>query len=154
MPPDRFQTWVETQPSGPPLSALCIGNDTYAAPFGPHVNCAKDARHIADRVSSVSGASATCVTKLKDLASMQGALEHFLDKIYCSPQVVFIYFSSHGVQEGDVIFLVPTGASPSSVQELREQCLSHDDVFRILREKLEDRKVPDQGMRLVVLCVL
>ena len=154
MPPDRFQMWVETRPPGPPLYALCIGNDTYAATFGPLVNCAKDARHVAERVSSVSGASATSVTNLKDRASMQGALEHFLDKIHRPPQVVLIYFSGHGVQEGDSIFLVPTGASPRSVQELREQCLSHDDVFRILKEKLEDRKVPDQGMRLVVLCVL
>jgi len=40
------------------------------------------------------------------------------------------------------------------VQSFCEQCLSHDDVFRILKEKLEDRKVPDQGMRLVVLCAL
>jgi len=84
---------------------------------------------------------------------MRGALVEFLDKIHRAPQVVLIYFSGHGVQEGDAIFLVPTGASTSSVQDLHEQCLSHDDVFRILKEILEDRKVPDQGMRLVVLNV-
>ena len=146
MPPDRFQTWAETRPLGPPLCALCIGNDKYAVLFGPLVNCATDAKHVAERVRSVSGASATLLCNLKDRTSMQGALEDFLDKIHHPPQMVLIYFSGHGVQEGDAIFLVPTGASPSSDKELREQCLSHDDVFRILKKKLEDKKVPNQGM--------
>jgi len=153
MPPDRHQTWAETLPPGPPLCALCIGNDKYGTKFGPLTNCAEDAKQVAARVSCVSGSSATSAFNLKDRASMRGALVEFLDKIHRAPQVVLIYFSGHGVQEGDAIFLVPTGASTSSVQDLHEQCLSHDDVFRILKEILEDRKVPDQGMRLVVLNV-
>ena len=73
-------------------------------------------------------------------------LSKILGKIHQPPQMVLIYFSGHGVQEGDAIFLLPTGASASSDKELREQCLSHDDVFRILKKKLEDKKVPNQGM--------
>jgi hypothetical protein len=49
------------------------------------------------------------------------------------------------VQEGDKIFLVPTHASPSTVGELRALCLSHDELFRILKTDLEERDVSDEG---------
>ena len=92
-----------------------------------------------------SGAWAKEVCNVQDKAAMERALKDFLTKIHRPPRMVLVYFSGHGVQEGDEIFLVPTHASPSTLEELRAQCLSHDELFRILKTHLEGRDVPDLG---------
>ena len=104
---------------------------------GPLTNCAKDAKHVAECVRYVSEASATPVYNLKDRASMQRALENFLDKIHRPPQVVLIYFSGHGVQEGEAIFLVPTGASPSSACRTTTCFVSSRRSLRIERSQIK-----------------
>ena len=76
---------------------------------------------------------------------MEFEVKHFLRQIRRPPRMVLVYVSGHGVQEGDEIFLVPTHASPSNLEELRAQCLSHDELFRILKTDLEERDVPDLG---------
>jgi uncharacterized caspase-like protein len=131
------------------LCALCLGNDKYDLPGSPFAaldSCSNDAKTVATKVRNL-GASATHLSNLRNKASMEKALKDFLNpaKICRPPRFVLVYFSGHGVQEGEKIFLVPTGASPSSMQELHEQCLSHDDVFRILKQDLQDRDFPGQG---------
>jgi uncharacterized caspase-like protein len=146
----KEQTWNDTLPHGPLLCALCMGNDKYVAPGQPfdQLNaCGNDAKTVAKKVRDLGEdrAHATLLSNLKDKAAMEKALKVFLSQIRQPPRTVLVYFSGHGLQEGDQIFLVPTGASPSNVHELRQQCLSHDDVFRILKQDLQDRPLPDQG---------
>jgi hypothetical protein len=92
-----------------------------------------------------AGAWAKVKCNIKDKAAMELELKDFLRQIRRPPRMVLVYFSGHGVQEGDEIFLVPTHASPSTVEELRALCLSHDELFRTLKTDLEERDVPDEG---------
>ena len=146
--PVKWQKWEETLPHGPSLCALCIGNDDYeSSTFGALRLCARDAKAVAAQVRNKledAGAWAEVKCNIKDKADMEGELKDFLKKIHRPPRMVLVYFSGHGVQEGDEIFLVPTHASPSTVKELRALCLSHDELFRILKT-LEERDVPDEG---------
>lgn len=152
MPLFKDQTWEETTLRGPPLYALCIGNDKYASSnFAPLTCCVRDAKGVAQEVNSklgTKGGYATSATDLTDKEAMESAIKDFLSLIRLHgrpPRMVMIYVSGHAVQEGDQIFLVPTRASPTSVKELRQQCLSHDDIFRILKSDLADKDWPDQG---------
>ena len=90
----------------------------------------------------------------QDKAAMELQVKDFLRQIRQPPRMVLVYVSGHGVQEGDEIFIVPTHASPSTMEELRAQCLSHDELFRILKTDLEERNVPDQGAECCVRCDL
>jgi len=143
------QKWEETLPHGPPLCALCIGNDDYvSSTFGALSSCARDAKAVAAQVHNRlqrAGAWAKVECNIRDKAAMELELKDFLRQIRRPPRMVLVYFSGHGVQEGDEIFLVPTHASPSTVEELRALCLSHDELFRILKTDLEERDVPDEG---------
>ena len=149
MPPVKWQKWEETLPHGPPLCALCIGNDDYvSSTFGALSSCARDAKAVAAQVRHKlqdEGAWAKVKCNIKDKAAMELELKDFLRQIRRPPRMVLVYFSGHGVQEGDEIFLVPTHVSPSTVEELRALCLSHDELFRILKTDLEERDVPDEG---------
>lgn len=138
----RYQTWDATLPHGLPLCALCIGNDDYEGPHEKLDACVKDARKVSELVHEKlgsDGATATLVCNLKTKEDMKDALKKFLSKICRPPRMVIVYFSGHGQQEDDTIFIVPTRAKPSNKKELRDQCLSHDNVFRILKKDLEDR---------------
>jgi len=147
------QTWEETPSHGPWLCALCIGNDYRQNNTFHHLpSCIKDARAVYDLVLDKIGtprASATPHYNLKDKDGMKDALKAFCAQIRRPPRMVIYYFSGHAVQEGDGIFLLPNDASPRNLEELRQQCLSHDEVFRILKEELADRDVPDQGTSLI-----
>ena len=152
MAPVKDQKWEETTPRGPPLCALCIGNDKYASSNFALLNrCVQDAEGVAKQVNSKLGTKGGWAKSEKDLigkGTMESAIKGFLSHIRAHrrpPRMVMIYVSGHAVQEGDKIFLVPTRASPTSIEELRQQCLSHDDIFRILKSELEDRDLPDQG---------
>ena len=150
MPKVLEQTWEETLPHGPWLCALCIGNDYRENTVGHLPMCAKDARAVRDLVlDRIPRASATGHYNLKDKYGMEHALKAFCAQIRKPPRMVIYYFSGHAVQEGDGIFLLPNDASPRNLEELRQQCLSHDEVFRILKEELADRDVPDQGTSLI-----
>jgi len=152
MPPVKYQTWEETTPHGPLLCVLCIGNDKYEPStrkdFPPLERCVQDAEGVAQQVKSkIRGGWATIEKDLIDKEAMERALTRFISHVRRPARMVMIYVSGHAVQEGDKIFLVPTRASPTSVEELRQQCLSHDDIFRILKSDLADRDWPDQGVR-------
>ena len=158
MPLLKYQKWEETLPHGPPLCALCMGNDKYESSSFPALkSCVKDAKAVAAQVRDKlgqSGAWATVADNIKDKAAMEMKVKDFLRQIRKPPRMVLVYVSGHGVQEGDEIFIVPTHASPSTLEELRAQCLSHDELFRILKTDLEERDVPDQGAECCVRCDL
>ena len=150
----KTKQWDDLKTRGPQLRALCIGNNYNTkdnAVFGALKNCTKDAEAVAQKVRDLFGQEAVTLKRnIKHRAQLEKELRDFLLKIDRPPRMVIIYFSGHGVQEGDQIFLVPNDASPSNLEELREQCLSHDDLFRILKQDLEDREVVGDALSCVV----
>ena len=137
--------WEEVDPPGPMLRALCIGNDKYGrGRFEPLPSCGNDAERVAQAVRSVPNAEATCRMNLCDKPAMKKALIEFLDQqSNRPPRVLILYCSGHGVQAGDKLYFLPTSATPTSLNELQEQCLSHEEIFRCLAEWLEKIGIKD-----------
>ena len=156
MPPIKKMHWGDLNVRGPQLRALCIGNNTKGNHVFPDLkNCAKDASAVAQRVRIIFEPDAvTLECNIKTKEQLVTVLRDFLKRFDHPPRMVIIYFSGHGVQEGDEIFLVPTDAEPRTLDELRAQCLSHDDLFRILKQDMEDRQFPGEAVGDGLSCVL
>ena len=148
----KLRKW-EVLPQGPSLCALCIGNNEYSGETFPKLpNCVQDAQRVKEEVEKLPEdlkAVAEMRRNVKDKAGMEKALSDFLSKHAGSPlRTLLFYVSGHGFQTGDTLFLLPTSASPQSKKELSDNCLSHDDVFRIMQDWLEKEMVED------VLCIV
>ena len=156
MSPIRKKHWGDLNVGGPQLRALCIGNNTKGNHVFPDLeNCAKDARAVKEKICNIFGPDAvTLEYNIKTKEGLVTVLRDFLKRFDRPPRMVIIYFSGHGVQEGDEIFLVPTDATPKTSDELRAQCLSHDDLFRILKEDMEDKLFLGEVVGDALSCVL
>ena len=132
------------------LRALCFGNATYSsAQFGELPNCVQDANSVKKAVDEMPGAEAQVHINLADKRAMQAALDDFLGKASARPpRMLMFYVSGHGVQTGEQLYLVPTGASPGTPQQLSEQCLSHGEIFRAFEAWTDKVNIAD------VVCVL
>ena len=110
----KVRKWDEIMPLGPTLCALCIGNDEYSADknFSKLPNCVQDAERVADEVRKLPEAAADVHRNVKDKAGMEKALKDFLAKhAGRPPRILIFYFSGHGIQTGDTLFLLPTSAA-------------------------------------------
>ena len=146
----HLKRWDAIMPVGPMMRALCLGNEAYCGKqFDKLPNCVNDASSVRDMVNKVPSCKAEFKTNLADKKAMETALADFLCKASTHPpRVLLFYFSGHGVQTGDELYLVPTGASPSDNQELKEQCLSHDEIFCTFKKWGQKVKIGD------VMCVV
>ena len=100
-------------------------------------------------MDEVPGAEAQVHVNLADKKAMQAALDDFLGKVSDRPpRMLLLYVSGHGVQTGEQLYLVPTGASPGNPQQLSEQCLSHGEIFRAFKAWADKVNIED------VVCVL
>ncbi len=146
----RPQLWEAVSPRGPMLLALCFGNAKYSsAQFEELPNCVQDANSVKKAVDEMPGAEAQVHINLADKKAMQAALEDFLGKAKDRPpRMLLFYVSGHGVQTGEQLYLVPTGASPGNPQQLSEQCLSHGEIFRTFKDWVDKVNIAD------VVCVL
>ena len=142
--------WEAVSPRGPMLRALCFGNAKYSsAQFGELPNCVQDAISVKKAVDEMPGAEAQVHVNLADKKAMQAALDDFLGKASDRPpRMLLLYVSGHGVQTGEQLYLVPTGASPGNPQQLSEQCLSHGEIFRAFKAWADKVNIAD------VVCVL
>ena len=125
------------------LRGLCFGNAKYSsAQFGELPNCVQDANSVKKAVDEMPGAEAQVHINLADKKAMQAALGDFLVKASDRPpRMLLLYVSGHGVQTGEQLYLVPTGASPGNAQQLGEQCLSHGEIFRTFKAWANSDKV-------------
>ena len=133
--------WEVALPQGLRVQALCIGVDNYTK-LDPLRNAISDAKGIAQRVTDLpnSRASVVCenpATKRALRDSIQQFLETEVSKV-SPPRIIIIFFAGHGRQEGDMIFMIPAGADPKTFEELKKTCLSHDELFRLLKTGLDD----------------
>jgi uncharacterized caspase-like protein len=132
----RPRPWQEVSPRGPMLRALCFGNENYSsAQFSKQPSAVQDAQSVKKAGDEMPDGIAQVHMNLADKQAMEGALADFLGKA-CErpPRMLLFYVSGHGVQTGDQLYLVPTGASPSNQQQLSEQCLSHGEIFSTFKD--------------------
>ena len=128
------------------VKALCIGVDEYQH-LPALANCVRDARAIAQKVQDIHGSLAAagpdqerqCKNPVSKL-SLQQVLKTFLAGIVnAPPRVVLVYFAGHGIRTGDKIFLVPANATLEEGTDLKQWCMSLDEVWELLKTELEDK---------------
>ena len=84
--------------------------------------------------------------------SLQKVLKTFLAGIVnAPPRVVLVYFAGHGIRTGDKIFLVPANATLEEGTDLKQWCMSLDEVWELLKTELEDKIHVDDVLFLVIL---
>jgi hypothetical protein len=72
--------------------------------------------------------------------SLQKVLKTILARIVNAPQrVVLVYFAGHGVRTGNKIFLVPAHATLEEGTDLKQLCMSLDEMWELLKTELEDK---------------
>jgi len=107
----------------------------------------RDARAIAQKVQDIHGSLAAagpdqerqCKNPVSKL-SLQKVLKTFLAGIVnAPPRVVLVYFTGHGIRTGDKIFLVPATATLEEGTDLKQWCMSLDEVWELLKTELEDK---------------
>jgi hypothetical protein len=67
------------------------------------------------------------------------------------PRIVLIFYAGHAVQEGNHIFLLPANANPKTQEDLKSMCFSHDELFKLLKVKLDDKIEVEDVLYLVIL---
>ena len=143
MAPIKQKPWDDLARKGPRLRALCFGINTYTH-LDKLSNCERDAKTMAERVNGLSGCRATVCTsaKLKDKEAMMKEVRAFVASIdkEAPPRMVLVSHSGHAIQDGDKVLLAPSGAS-NEPNQLKQDCLSHDELFSILYEEMH-KKIP------------
>ena len=72
--------------------------------------------------------------------SLQKVLKTFLAGLVSAPpRVVLVYFAGHGIRTGSKIFLVPANAKLEEGHDLEQMCMSMDEVWKLLKEELDDK---------------
>ena len=145
MPPKhKPKRWSDLDQQGPTVRALCLGVNAYQH-LGPLDNCERDAEAMAEKVRALPGAlHGDCTAKvckssqLKDKEAMRNEVRKFVQTIDKDrpPRVVLVSYSGHGMQDGDAIFMVPSGAAPKDGEGLKRECFSYNELFEILYEEM------------------
>ena len=142
MPPKhKTKRWSDLDQQGPTVRALCLGINEYQ-----HLrtldNCERDAEALAEKVRALPGDCTAKVCKssqLKDKDAMRTQVRKFVQTIDKDrpPRVVLVSYSGHAMQDGDAIFMVPSGAeTPKDGEGLKRECFSHNELFEILHEEM------------------
>jgi len=78
-------------------------------------------------------------------ASLELALKEFVAPLISAPpRIVLVTFDGHGIRDRGTMYLVPANANLSEHADLAEQCLSHHQLFGLLKKELEDKiKIED-----------
>jgi len=131
------------------VRALCLGINAYDH-LPPLDNCENDAEQIARGVRTVPDGRRGCAatvrkgSQLRDKLAMINAISSFLaeiDKQY-PPRMVLISVSCHAIQDGADILMAPSAAS-NEPAELKQESLSHNEIFSILYHEMHEKtKVP------------
>ena len=143
--------WEDTLPRGQRTRALCIGVNNYTK-LAPLANAIADAEGIAQSIRDLPESSACAVqdpAHTKNKRALKERIEQFLVEIprECPPRIVLIFYAGHAIQEGAMIYLVPANADPKD----KNTCLSHDDLFRMLKFHVDDKIEVENVLYLVIL---
>ena len=152
-PRPKVQTWEQVVPPGLWVQALCIGLNEYK--HWPHLkNGISDAEGIAQSIETLPASKVLPVCQNpRSKLELQTAVINFLAQIdkHSPPRIVLVFFSGHGIQEGDEIFLLPAAADPTTREQLKKQCLSHDELFRELKRGLDEKIQVNDVVYLVII---
>ena len=143
--------WEDTLPRGQRTRALCIGVNDYTK-LHPLANAIADADGIAQSIRDLPESSACAVQDPAWTATkraLKERIEQFLVEIPRErpPRIVLIFYAGHAIQEGAMIYLVPANADPKD----KNTCLSHDDLFRMLKFHVDDKIEVENVLYLVIL---
>jgi len=110
--------------------ALVIGNSNY--PSRALRNPVNDARLISEKLTELDFK----VTEKEDmtLSEMRETIRDFMSQI-ADNDVVFFFYAGHGTQLGSVNFLIPVDADPKSEDEIPDEALDINFLFRKLALK-------------------
>jgi hypothetical protein len=153
MPMAKTKRWEESLPRGLQMQALCIGVNDYKKKTKLK-NAVADAEGITRCIENLpdSSARAVCVNP-ESKGALRWGIESFLLDINKErpPRIVLIFYAGHAVQEGNQIFLLPANANPKTPEDLKSTCYSHDELFKLLKEKLDDKIEVEDVLYLVIL---
>ena len=109
-------------------TALVIGNTNYEV--GRLRNPVNDARVLSETLSNLGFK----VTTKYDLSrvGLREAIREFGLEIRDKEGIAFFYYSGHGLQSEGINYLVPVDADIHEEYEIRDQCVSADQVLRML----------------------
>ena len=109
-------------------TALVIGNTNYEV--GKLRNPVNDARALGETLSNLGF---KVITKY-DLGrvGLREAIREFGQEIRDKEGIAFFYYSGHGLQSDGINYLVPVDADIHEEYEIRDQCVSADQVLRML----------------------
>jgi hypothetical protein len=134
------------------MQALCIGVNDYKEKTKLK-NAIADAEGIARCIENLPDSSARAVRNPESKHALRWEIESFLSDLPTErpPRIVLIFYAGHAVQEGNQIFLLPANANPKTQEDLKSTCFSHDELFKLLKEKLDDKIEVEDVLYLVVL---
>jgi hypothetical protein len=127
-------------PPGTRIKVLCIGVNECTA-WAKLTNAVADAESVAKQFLELPSSRVRECKNPTTKAFLLREVENFLRNIdkQSPPEIVVIFFAGHTIQEGDKIYMFPATADPKDKSELDKQCLSHDVLFRILKNELDDK---------------
>ena len=152
-PMAKTKRWEESLPRGLQMQALCIGVNDYKE-WRKLENAIADAEGIARCIENLPDSSARAVCRNPESkGALRREIESFLFDINKErpPQIVLIFYAGHAVQEGNQIFLLPANANPKTQEDLKSTCFSHDELFKLLKVKLDDKIEVEDVLYLVIL---
>jgi hypothetical protein len=153
MPMAKTKRWEESLPRGLQMQALCIGVNDYKEKTKLE-NAIADAEGIARCIENLPDSSARAVCRNPESkGALRREIESFLFDINKErpPQIVLIFYAGHAVQEGNQIFLLPANANPKTQEDLKSTCFSHDELFKLLKVKLDDKIEVEDVLYLVIM---
>jgi len=84
--------------------------------------------------------------------ALQTLLKQFMAPLVrAPPKIVMVFFAGHSIWDGDNMYLVPAKANLWMHSDLQEQCLSHHELFGLLKTELEDKIHVKDVLFLVIL---
>jgi len=73
-------------------------------------------------------------------AGLECLLKDFLAPLVSAPpRIVVVTFAGHGIRDRDNMYLVPANADLKEFKDLKDKCLSHHELFGLLKTELESK---------------
>jgi hypothetical protein len=134
------------------VQALCIGVNDYKEETKLE-NAIADAEGFAQFIENLPDSSARAVCRNPESkVALRREIESFLSDLpKRPPRIVLIFYAGHAVQEGNQIFLLPANANPKTQEDLKSTCFSHDELFKMLKVKVDDKIEVEDVLYLVIL---
>ena len=142
-PKAKIRKW-EFQKVGTRIYVLCIGINEYTETGWTQLkNPISDAECVEECFRKIPDTKVYFERSCRNPAtkkSIENVIRDFVKQIdkQHPPRIILIYYAGHGLQDGANIYIVPAKGNPKDQSTLKDQCLSHDELFRILREQLDD----------------